>query len=267
MVVQALDSVATGSQVTPPTFDMTKYLYVSKQVSKLFPTLPESRIIEEYHSIMPGRVLTGPWRDNLDIVYGRDGMWKTWKNDAHRYFREGGIMKSVRDVILWIASLPVIIQRLLVSGWVIASMFALWYFVRNWIEWSGIWWFAVSVIGLVILIASFATYLCRRKRVSLLSGGIGSRSVSPHRPPALMRSNGMRGVGLMNDVNGYYSSSSQFPPMGWSPYSVGDRMFVDNGSLDELSDDDGGNLRGLDFEFADIYRVGEYGGTPIRGGR
>jgi hypothetical protein len=126
-------------------FDMTKYLYVSKQVAKLFPTLLESQIILKYMSEMPDRVLTGPWRDNLDIVYARDGFINSWKASTRKYWKEGGYRRDVKETIKWVASLPTVVQRLLVGGWVVASMFALWYFLRGWIEWSGIWWFGGTV--------------------------------------------------------------------------------------------------------------------------
>jgi hypothetical protein len=128
-------------------FDMTKYLFVSKQVAKLFPTLLESQIILKYMSEMPDRVLTGPWRDNLDIVYARDGFINSWKASTRKYWREGGYRRDVKETIKWVGSLPAVVQRLLVGGWVVASMFALWYFLHGWIEWSGIWWFAVSTTG------------------------------------------------------------------------------------------------------------------------
>ena len=127
-------------------FDMTKYLYVSKQVAKLFPSLVESQIILKYMCEAPGRVLTGPWRDNLDIVYARDGLFNSWKTNIRKYWREGGYKKDVRETIKWMGTLPMAVQRLIVCGWVVASMFALWYFIRGWIAWSGIWWFGVAVV-------------------------------------------------------------------------------------------------------------------------
>jgi hypothetical protein len=126
-------------------FDMTKYLYVSKQVAKLFPSLVESQIILKYMCEVPGRVLTGPWRDNLDIIYARDGLFDSWKTNIRKYWREGGYKKDVRETIKWMGTLPMAVQRLIVGGWVVASMFALWYFLRGWIAWSGIWWFGVAV--------------------------------------------------------------------------------------------------------------------------
>lgn len=145
-------------------FDMTTFLYVSKQVAKLFPASFESQVVLRYSSDSPGRVLVSPWMDNLDVVDARDGFVGSWQIRAKKYWRESGWRRDGVEIIKWFATFPAQCQRLFLAGWITASLFSILHYIGDWIEWTDVWFLGIVIVSMTMF-ASLIQQLFQRVTV------------------------------------------------------------------------------------------------------
>lgn len=174
-------------------FDASSYVFISKQLAKVFPQLAEAQVILNYRLLLPHRILAGrTWQSNLDRITPR-AFWSTATvYRLHAYLRTQCKHDAVQCLLMFAAVLPCEVQRMLLVGVQIALIYLFFgHLLQSAVQWTGFWWFALSAVVMVLAVllseGLYAQSIGYKQAVDALWGMCCKASaVRPDNPPLVI---------------------------------------------------------------------------------
>jgi hypothetical protein len=122
-------------------FDTADYFFVSKQFAKLFPETRESKIVLNYHSASPDKILVAPITDFSQAPLVNSASFK----------------EVLKNQLLFFGRLPLLLQNITVSYLIILFFFVLWFsLTAEEFSLTVIWYIAAAVGSIFLFTALFS---------------------------------------------------------------------------------------------------------------